>query len=86
MNSEITKLSQLNVERQQLIVRFDNLTEAYANLEGAKSSVDSRVIGLSAELDSIKKRMAEMMQLLGSKEAEISLLQQNKGDQVSEIY
>ncbi len=85
MNSEITKLSQLNAERQQLIVRFDNLTEAYANLEGAKSSVDSRVIGLSAELDSIKKRMAEMMQLLGSKDAEISLLQQNKVDQVSEI-
>jgi predicted nucleic acid-binding Zn-ribbon protein len=68
-----------------LIVRFDNLTVTHANVEIAKSSLDSHIIGLSAELDSIKRKMADMISLLGMRDAEISILNQGKCDQAPEI-
>jgi chromosome segregation ATPase len=68
-----------------LIVRFDNLTAAHADLNSVKSGLDSHIVDLNAELDSLNQQKTDMISLLSKRDAEISLLKQGKSDQAFEI-
>jgi len=48
MTAEIAHLSQLNVERQQLIVRHDKLTADHADLTKVRNGLDVHVFELDA--------------------------------------
>lgn len=85
MTAEIARLSQLNVERLELIEKHNQLTADHKNLISVKKGLDIHIFDLNAKIFSLEKWKADMIALLAKRDAEIVELNKIKSDQTVEI-